>query len=61
MRRRSLLPVIALIIDTSLARKTYLVKEEHFRKVPLVMAIDPNCEICGYKTDEDEICMEYEF
>ena len=26
----------------------------------MVMAIEPNCEICGYQNDEDEICIAYE-
>ena len=25
------------------------------------MADDPNCQSCAYKTDEDEVCLEYEF
>ena len=51
----------ALLIGSSLARKSYLVKQEHFKMVPRVMADDPNCESCAYKTDEDEVCLEYEF
>ena len=24
------------------------------------MAIEPNCEVCGYQQEEDEICFDYE-
>lgn len=61
MKSQTLLTIAALLIGSSLARKSYLVKQEHFKMVPRVMADDPNCESCAYKTDEDEVCLEYEF
>ena len=61
MKCPALLPILALILDTGLARKSYLVKQEHFKKVPRVMALEPNCEICGLQNESDEICMLYEF
>ena len=60
MKCQTLLSILALILDTSFARKTYLVKQEHFKKVPRVMALEPNCEICGYSNESDEICFDYE-
>lgn len=60
MKCPTLLTIVALLLDTSLSRKSYLVKQEHFKKVPRVMAIEPNCEVCGYQNEEDEICFDYE-
>ena len=61
MKTQTLLTIAALLIGTSLARKSYLVKQEHYKKTPKVMADDPNCQSCAYKTDEDEVCLGYEF
>ena len=62
MKRLTLLTVLAaLLLRTGHTRKTYLVKEEHINNTPRVMAVDPNCKICFYKTYTDEICLGYEF
>ena len=61
MKSQTLLTIAALFVGTSLARKSYLVKQEHYLKTPRVMADDPNCQTCVYKTDEDEVCLGYEF
>ena len=60
MKSQTLLTITALLIGTSLARKSYLVEQEHYKKTPRVMD-DPNCRSCAYKTDEDEVCIGYEF
>ena len=61
MKCQTLLSIVALLFGATMARKSYLVKQEHFKKVPRVMIDDPNCESCAYKTDEDEVCLGYEY
>ena len=61
MKCQTLLSIVFLLFGTTMARKSYLVKQEHFKKVPRVMIDDPNCESCAYKTDEDEVCLGYEY